>query len=170
MDLNEPTARGILEAAHAAWSSQDIESMLSWYHDDLTYFCNMGGVGGEPLRLYGKPDMRAFLQPVIEVADSLSVPSSFTYRDGVGRAQVEVFIRHRQTGSVLEGTYRQVVLFDGFKIKALEEFHDAAKMQAFWQMVLTPVDPSAQQPPTLARLLSNTIRPQQPPSPIEPCD
>ena len=70
MSLNEPTARSILEAAHAAWNRQDLEEMLGWYHDEITYFCNMGGSDGNALRLYGKADMRAFLEPVLRVADA----------------------------------------------------------------------------------------------------
>lgn len=36
---------------------------------------------------------------------------------------------------MLSGSFRQVSLFGGMKIMAIEEFHDAAKMRAFWKMV-----------------------------------
>ena len=135
MEINELTARSILEAAHAAWNRQDIEAMLDWYADDLTYFCNTGGSDGDALRLYGKADMRAFLEPVLKVADCISVPCSFTYRDGIGRAHIEVVLRHRETGHTLQGTYRQLLFYRDFRISAVEEFHDAARMKAFWAMV-----------------------------------
>jgi hypothetical protein len=35
----------------------------------------------------------------------------------------------------LVGSYRQLVTYRGDKIERLEEFHDAAKMIAFWQMI-----------------------------------
>lgn len=162
MILNELTARAILEAAHAAWSKQDVEAMLTWYHDDLSYYCNMGGSDGNALRLFGKSDMRAFLEPVIKVADCISVPISFSYQNGMGRAQVEVIIRHRESGNVLNGTYRQILLFEDYKIKALEEFHDAARMRAFWEMVQGPANPIGKNRSTITRLISDALKPQPP--------
>ena len=55
--------------------------------------------------------------------------------DGVGRATIECYVRHRTTRHVLVGSYRQLVTYRGDKVERLEEFHDAAKMIAFWQMV-----------------------------------
>ncbi len=133
--LNEDTARVILEAFHAAWSKGNVEGMLSWCHDDVTNFLNMGAPDGGPLRLFGKAEMRAFLLPVVDVAESVTVPASFTFRDNVGRAQIAAYVQHRKTRNVLSGTFRQVIIFESFKIAAIEEFHDSAKMKAFWEMV-----------------------------------
>ena len=36
---------------------------------------------------------------------------------------------------MLVGSYRQLVTYRGDRIERLEEFHDAAKMIAFWQMI-----------------------------------
>ena len=169
MEINEPTARGILEAAHAAWNRRDIDAMLEWYHDDLTYFCNTGGSDGGALRLYGKADMRAFLSPVLNVADCISVPCSFTYQDGMGRAHIEVVLRHRKTGHTLQGTYRQLLFFRDFKISALEEFHDAARMKAFWAMVQGPQNEAHKNRTTVSRMLLNALKPQPrfPPLPTD---
>ena len=169
MDINEPTARGILEAAHATWNRQDIESMLDWYHDDLTYFCNTGGSDGDALRPYGKADMRAFLAPVLKVADCVSVPYSFSYQDGIGRAHIEVVLRHRETGHTLQGTYRQLVFFRDFKIQAIEEFHDAARMKAFWAMVHGPQSPTTTSRTTVSKMLWEALRlqPRFPPQPVD---
>ena len=136
MNLDEGAAATIIGAAHSAWSRGDLEGMLSWYCDDLTYFCNTGGPDGGALRLVGKSDLRAFLRPLLAVADCITTPATFTYRDGVGRAHIEVALRHLKSGHVLTGLYRQVIWFDGLQIAALEEFHDAARMRAFWAMVL----------------------------------
>ena len=169
MDINEPTARSILEAAHAAWNRQDIEAMLEWYHDDLTYFCNTGGSDGDALRLYGKADMRAFLTPVLKVADCISVPCAFTYQDGIGRAQIEVVLRHHETGHTLQGTYRQLLFYRDFKIQAVEEFHDAARMKAFWAMVQGPQSPISKSRTTVSMMLSEALKPQ-PRFPPQPAD
>lgn len=134
--LNDVTAQTIIEAFHAAWSQGDVTRMLSWCHNEITYFLNAGSADGGPMRLHGKPEMRAFLDQILNVATSVTVPQSFTFRaDGIGRAQIEAFVQHRKTGNVLSGTYRQVIFFEDFKIIALEEFHDAAKMKVFWEMV-----------------------------------
>ena len=169
MSLNEPTARSILEAAHAAWNRQDLEDMLTWYHDDIAYYNNAGGIDGNVVKLYRKSDMRAFLQPLLNVADCMSVPLTFNYRDGVGRAQVEVVIRHRRSGIKLKGTYRQFVTFQDLQIIAHEEFHDAARMKAFWAMVQSPANPVEKNRTIIAKLLSQALRPQ-PPCPPQPAD
>ena len=41
----------------------------------------------------------------------------------------------KRRGIVLVGSYRQIVTYRGDKIERMEEFHDAAKMIAFWQMI-----------------------------------
>ena len=133
--LNEETARAIFEAFHAAWSKGDIDGMLSWCHDDVTHFLNTGAPDGGPLRLFGKAELRSFLLPIASICESATVPISFVFGDSIGRAQIEAYVQHRKTRHVLSGTYRQLVFFDGFRISALEEFHDAAKMKAFWDMV-----------------------------------
>lgn len=138
--MNEETAKAILDAAHAAWSDGDLERMLSWYDEDLVYLANLGGPEGGPLRLEGKAALRAFLIPIIEVAESMSVTDSFQFADGVGRAQISCFLRHRTTGHVLSGTYRQRIIFKQDRVVQLEEFHDAAKVGAFWRLVNSEVD------------------------------
>lgn len=134
-DLNEDTARAIVEALHAAWSKGDVDGMLTWCHDDVTHYLNAGAPDGGPLRLFGKTELRSFLRPIVQIAESMTVPTSFTFRDGIGRAQIEAYVQHRKTRNVLSGTFRQFVIFKGFKIAALENYHDAAKMKAFWEMV-----------------------------------
>ena len=36
---------------------------------------------------------------------------------------------------MLVGSYRQLITYRGDKIERMEEFHDGAKMIAFWQMI-----------------------------------
>ena len=120
MILDEVRARDILDAAHAAWSRGDVEGVLSQYVDDLTYWSNTGAPDGGPLTIVGKMALRAFLESI---------------GDGLGRAKIECFIRHKQTGHTLVGSYRQVITFRGDKILRVDEYHDAAKMAAFWRLI-----------------------------------
>lgn len=135
MQLDEHRARMILDSSHAAWSRGDIEGVLSNYVDDLTYYCNTGGPDGGPLSIVGKEALRDMLQAIADVADSVSVSEYFRFNDGVGRAKIECYIRHRKTHHTLVGSYRQLVTYRGNKIARMEEFHDAAKMIAFWRMI-----------------------------------
>ena len=125
----------ILNRTHAAWSRGDVEGVLACYVDDLTYFCNTGAPDGGPLLIGGKQALREMLQSIVGVADSVSVPEYFRIADGTGRATIDCYIRHRTTGHTLVGSYRQLITYRGDRIERLEEFHDAAKMMAFWQMI-----------------------------------
>lgn len=135
MQLDEHRARMILDSSHAAWSRGDIEGVLSNYVDDLTYYCNTGGPDGGPLSIVGKQALRDMLQPIADVAESVSVSEYFRFSDGIGRAKIECYIRHRTTHHTLVGSYRQLVTYRGNRIARMEEFHDAAKMIAFWRMI-----------------------------------
>jgi ketosteroid isomerase-like protein len=128
-------ARSLLNAAHDAWCKGEIERLLSCYVDDCTYWCNAGSLDGTPFILEGKQALRTFLQSICAVAESKSVIEHFQFEDGAGRAQIEAYIRHRRTGYVLAGSYRQIVTYRGRKILRSEEYHDAAKMAAFWRLV-----------------------------------
>lgn len=75
------------------------------------------------------------LQPIADVAESVSVSEYFRFSDGIGRAKIECYIRHKTTHHTLVGSYRQLVTYRGNRIARMEEFHDAAKMIAFWRMI-----------------------------------
>lgn len=135
MTLDANRARAILNASHAAWCRADVEGVLAQYVEDLTYWCNTGGLNGVPLTIKGRDQFRDFLQSIAAVAESMSVTDYFRFQDGVGRASVECYIRHKRTGHVLAGSYRQVVTYRDDRIERIEEYHDAAKMAAFWRLI-----------------------------------
>ncbi|WP_198011167.1 nuclear transport factor 2 family protein [Hyphomicrobium zavarzinii] len=133
--LDAYMAREILDSTHNAWSRGDVEALLALYADDLTYWCNAGSLDGVPYVIEGKQGLRTFLRSILSVAESATATEHFQFEEGIGRAKVEAYIRHRRTGHVLSGSYRQIITFRGRKIIRLEEYHDAAKMAAFWRMV-----------------------------------
>lgn len=133
--LDEYMAHSLLDSAHNAWCRADIEAALSCYSEDFIYWCNAGSLDGVPYILEGKPAYRTFLRSIVSVAESRSVIDTFSFSDGIGRARIEAYIKHRRTGHSLSGTYRQIVTYRGRKIVRCEEYHDAAKMAAFWRMV-----------------------------------
>lgn len=135
MTLDELSARGILDVVNAAWSEGDLDRMLRYYADDVVYWCNAGGPDGGPLTISGKAALAEFLRSTQAVAESVCVAEYFRLIDGVGRSRVEAFIRHKQTGHTLSGSYRQLITFRDGKIARVEEFHDAAKFAAFWRLI-----------------------------------
>ena len=157
-------ARRIVESLHNAWSRQDLEETLSYYHPQIHYFCNMGGADGSALRVRGKSDMRAFLAPILHVAECSSVPFTFTYRDDVGRAQVEIQIRHRASGNLIHSTFRQLLVFEDGLIKALDEYHDGTRMKVFWEMVQGPTNPIGKNRSIISKLLSDATSGQGSPT------
>jgi ketosteroid isomerase-like protein len=156
MTLDALRAREILDTAHAAWSRGDIEGVLAQYVDDLTYRCNTGGPNGAPLSIVGKRALRAFIESIAAVADSMSVTDYFRYQDGIGRASVECYIRHKGTGHMLAGSYRQIVTYRDGKIARSEEYHDAAKMAAFWRLIAgEPLGNMTSLEPAVGKLLGS---------------
>ena len=135
MQLDECRARMILESAHAAWSCGDVGGVVSHFVDDMVYVCNTGGPDGGPLIITGTEAYAKMLQQIVDVAESISVSEYFRYDGEVGRANIECYIRHKTTRHTLVGSYRQLITYRGNKIAHLEEFHDAAKMIAFWRLI-----------------------------------
>ena len=135
VQLNYETARAIVESAHAAWNAGNLDGVLSNYVDDLVYTCNTGGPAGEPVTLYGKTAMRERFAPVLVTVESKTSVDGFSFEGGIARIRLSSCVRHKATGHVLAGSFRQVMHFRGFKICKLEDYHDAARMAAFWRLV-----------------------------------
>lgn len=134
-DPNTETAKAILDAVHASWSAGDLKGLLGRHSENVCYQSNTGSADGSPITLIGREQLGAYLSPMIQVIESATVVDSFRYERGVARAQVIAYVKHKSTGHVLTGTYRQVVHFQNSLICRLEEFHDAAKMAAFWKLI-----------------------------------
>jgi ketosteroid isomerase-like protein len=135
MGMNSLKARLIVDAAHLAWSNGDLAGLLACYCDDVRYTCNTGPNPSEPFVAVGKQAMMDFLLPVLDIATSMSVVERFVFRNDVATATVACFLTHQATGHVLSGKYRQVITFREGSIAQIDEFHDAARIAAFWKLV-----------------------------------
>lgn len=125
----------LLEAAHAAWAAADMDALLRYFTDDLEYQINAGTEDGRPLHLIGKAEFDDFWRPLMTQMTTRTSPGRLVLSDNVGRVQVDVWLKHRLTGFVLTGSYRQILTFRGELICRIEEYHDAAKLNAFWSVV-----------------------------------
>jgi hypothetical protein len=52
----------------------------------------------------------------VAVAEGVSVSEYFRFADGVGRAKIDCYIKHKLTGFALAGPYRQFVTLREQKI------------------------------------------------------
>lgn len=132
-------AEAIVNACHDAWTTRDLNRMLSYYSRDVIYTCNVEPEGPSPVRYTGRDAMRGFLEPLLAQIECVSVVDAMHYDEIRGprlRTTVSCYMKHMATGIVLSGQYRQVLSFNpqGL-IDRLEEFHDAAKLASFWKLV-----------------------------------
>ncbi len=151
MIISFDTAKAILEAAQGAWAAGSVEGVLDKYADDLLYVSNTGAPSGESLTINGKDDLRRRFVAVMAAVQSQSRIDAFRYENGVARVRLSAVIRHRSTGHVFTCSLRQVICFRGFQIAKHEDFHDAAKMAAFWRLVGNPLDQPEKTPEREAR-------------------
>lgn len=134
--MDRHRAEVIIHACHEAWSAGDLDRMFAHYNPDVVYTCNTIVGDGFPQQICGRDGMREFLMPMLDQLECLTVVEAFHYSDDTARAMVAVWLKHFSTGIELSGQFRQVYRFDeNYKIVSLEEFHDAAKLRAFWQLV-----------------------------------
>lgn len=134
--MDRHRAEVIIHACHDAWSASDLKRMFAYYNPDVLYTCNTLVGDGFPQQISGRDAMRDFLVPMLDEVECLTVVEAFHFTEDTARAMIAVWLRHLSTGIELSGQFRQVFRFDEFyKIVSLEEFHDAAKLRAFWQLV-----------------------------------
>ncbi len=135
MVLNYDTAKAIVEEAHRAWSAGDIDAVLRTYAHDIWFQRNAADSSSAPLVIQGRPAMETFLKSVASKAPGMATIESFQFHSGIGRSRVSYFLQDRETGQSLSGTYRQIVMFRGMLISRLEQFHDAARLAAFFRLI-----------------------------------
>jgi ketosteroid isomerase-like protein len=143
MALNYDTAKAIVEEAHRAWSATDIDAVLRTYADDIWFQRNAADMSSAPLVVQGRAAMGDFLRDIASKAPGMATVESFQFHSGIGRSRVRYFLRDRETGQSLSGTYRQIVMFRGMLISRIEQFHDAARLAAFFRLIeaqSVPVD------------------------------
>jgi ketosteroid isomerase-like protein len=132
--LDADAALALVERAHEAWANGDFETTLSCYVDDMVHITNTAG-NGEPFILNGKEAFRARFEPVMQVVDSKTFIIDFRFFETFARIRFQTYMKHRATGFEYNGVYREICTFRGDKIEKIEDFHDAARMAAFWRMV-----------------------------------
>jgi ketosteroid isomerase-like protein len=141
--LTHTRARELIESSHEAWRRGDLEGLLGQYADDMAYWCNAGDPSGGPVEIKGKAAFRETLAAVLRTTLCDSHILSFDFDGTRARTKAHYRLERRGTAVVLEGTYRQVISYKGGLISRLEEYHDAGRLTAFWQLTSGDAKPKA---------------------------
>jgi ketosteroid isomerase-like protein len=128
--------RAIVESFLACWSVQDVEMTIAHVHDDLVYVLYISETalpyGGETR---GKDNVRAVLYAILAEFDYLRYePEIISVEGDAVRVAVAFVYHHRRTGENLSGTKRFVVHLKEGLINRIDEYHDAAKVEAFMRL------------------------------------
>lgn len=134
MAISRERARDLLYGVHDAWNKRDVEGLLACYGDEFTFWANVGGPDGTPLTFTDKTAFRAHLLSLVDF-ECLSVPHNFQFADGVGRCNVEFYIRDPASGLKHCSTFRQIGTFRDGLILRLEQYHDAQALAAFLSLM-----------------------------------
>jgi ketosteroid isomerase-like protein len=115
--------------------------MLASYVDDMVSITNTGPHGA-PVIIEGKAAFRTRFEPIMGILDAKTSIADFRHFGEFARIRFLTYVRHRATGLEVTGSYREICTFRGDKIWKIEDFHDAAKMAAFWNLVSFEMTPS----------------------------
>jgi ketosteroid isomerase-like protein len=140
--LDHDKALAVIERSHHEWRRANLDGMFAQYNDDMEFWCNAGDPAGGPIEIKGKAAFRETLAAVLRTTRCTSRIITFEYLEGRARTLAEYRMQHIASGIVLKGTYRQIVSFERGRIQRLEEFHDAGRLHAFWQLTADGASPN----------------------------
>lgn len=135
--LSNPTPTDVVATFNAAWGAGDVAAALNHLADDAVYenhvsdeFLPCGGLTS------GRDNIGAVLTKVrTDFEYILYRPMTLICEGDTVRFQVEFMYRHRASGEVLSGRFRQVMQVKDRRIVRIDEYHDRAKVEAFMRLV-----------------------------------
>lgn len=127
-------ARALIEKAHEASNRGDLDAMLAQFTADMQFWCNAGNPSGGSIEFTDKHAFRRSLEAMLRTTISRSKIVSFRFDDEIAHVRVRIHIKSLIVGAELEATYRQLVRYKGLLISRIEEYHDAARLNAFWKL------------------------------------
>jgi ketosteroid isomerase-like protein len=136
-ETSEQKNEQVLRALHAAWSRARLDEAAKCVTDDLIYWSNIGNAD-EPLILTGKQAFQGLMETIVAHYECSSTVRELTWREGRAHARIAHTIRHKESGHTLRGMFRQIADFRDSRIERIEEYYDAAKLQAFRRLVNAP--------------------------------
>lgn len=127
----------VLEAAYAAWAARDLDATMASFADDVVFIIHLPPeVAPFMGEARGKDQLRPRLQAIIDDFDFVEyVPLQIVAAGEIFHSRVSFRYRHKITGLEYDGTMRHVWRVEGDKIVRFEEFHDAERVRAFFQLL-----------------------------------
>ena len=128
--------RELIETTLRFWRVHDVEQTLVTIADDIVYQIYTAQ-SATPLsgQTSGKEAFGDFLYELLAHFDYLSYePTILEVHDGVARIQTQYVLRHRASGETLEGSKRSVCTITNDLIARIDEYHDAALVEAFMRL------------------------------------
>lgn len=128
--------RAVIESFNKLWAAGDLEAAMSLVAGDAIYVLHVAEAalpfGGETR---GKDAIRqAFLKMRSDFDYVLYRPFPMVVDGDMARGQVEFMYRHRKSGEQMSGRFRLVWTVRNGLIVRCEEYHDAAKIEAFMRL------------------------------------
>ena len=129
--------RTLLEGAYAAWAARDLDATLACFAADVAFVIHLPAevvaFAGE---VRGRAELGKRLQAILDEFDFLFYTPVQIKAEGASyHSQVHFHYRHKATGLDYEGRMRHVWRIDGDQIVHFEEFHDTARVRAFFGLL-----------------------------------
>lgn len=119
------------------WASDPAGAMKTWVGPDVIYSLNVSPdalpLGGETV---GWDAVNEILLGIRELFEYLVYkPRILTVEDNIVRARIELVLRHKPSGEILNSQMRSVfTVRDGFVVR-VEEYVDAPMIESFMRLV-----------------------------------
>jgi ketosteroid isomerase-like protein len=135
--MSSSSERAAYEQAHIRWAAGDLEGFLDLFTEDVLYNVNVDGLAVPyASSALGKEDVRQRLQLLmLTFTVDRFEPEIIVDEGGSWRSVVIAHYTHRKTGEVLKVRVRFRVWFKDRLISRMDEYHDAAYVEAFQRFV-----------------------------------
>lgn len=133
--ITEERAIEILLATQVAWNARNLRALKDLYTEDITYWTNWGGPNNEPRTVSGRQEFIRHLADLRDTTDITIRLVSLRLEGNQARAHFEVKWSDPKTSLVHHFTCRNIITFDGERIQRIEEYQDAARLDAFAKLI-----------------------------------
>jgi ketosteroid isomerase-like protein len=136
----QETTRRLFLDCFAAWTNRDLEGTLSFMSEDVAHILNLDGtLVPYGASVEGKPALRQKLQLLLDTFEFGALVNEGLRVEGRKATGHYKFIYiHFASGERLSGSFRFVIEQRGGLIFRMEEYHDAAYVEAFARLVSMP--------------------------------
>ncbi|MFY0611321.1 MAG: nuclear transport factor 2 family protein [Hyphomicrobiaceae bacterium] len=135
----EYRTRRVFEQAMTAWANQDLDRALRFVSDDIVHTLNVDGeLVPFAASVKGKGAMREKLELMLETFEiGAYVTDHLSVQGHVVRANMKAVYIHLASGERLITKFRYVIEQRNGLMVRINEFHDAAYLEAFMVFIAT---------------------------------